>query len=109
MRKRNGAAPGPNGIPYLVYKKIPFLQHHLIQILQEMWPNFELPQSRCGITGLIYKSGSNEEVSNYRPVTMTDTDGKILLSILASRSLLYKKENGYYDLAVQKGFTNDMA
>ena len=108
-RERNAAAPGPNGIPYLLYKKIPFLQHHLIQILQEMWPNFELPQSRCGITGLIYKSGSNEEVSNYRPVTMTNTDGKILLSILASRSLSYMKGNGYYDLAVQKGFINDMA
>ena len=109
MKKRNGAAPGPNGIPYLVYKKIPFLQRHLIQILQEMWPNFELPQSKCGITGLIYKTGAVEEVSNYRPVTMTNTDGKILLSVLASRALSYMKGNGYYDLAIQKGFINDMA
>ena len=108
-RKRNAAAPGPNGIPYLVYKKIPFLRYHLSLILQEMWPNFELPYSRYGVTGLIYKSGPSDEVSNYRPVTMTNTDGKILLSILASRSLSYMKVNGYYDLGIQKGFINDMA
>ena len=108
-RKRNAAAPGPNGIPYLVYKKIPFLKHHLSIILQEMWPNFELPDSRYGVTGLIYKSGPTDEVLNYRPVTMTNTDGKILLSILASRSLSYMKANGYYDLGIQKGFINDMA
>ena len=108
-RKRNGAAPGPNGIPYLVYKKLPILQYHLSLILQEMWPNFEMPQSRYGITGLIHKSGSTDIVSNYRPVTMTNTDGKILLSILAARSLSYMKSNGYFDLSVQKGFINDMA
>ena len=108
-RKRNAAAPGPNGIPYLVYKKIPFLRYHLSIIFQEMWPNFELPDSRYGITGLIFKSGPNDEVSNYRPVTMTNTDGKILLSILATRSLSYMKVNGYYDLGIQKGFINDMA
>ena len=108
-RKRNAAAPGPNGIPYLVYKKIPFLRDHLSIILQEMWPNFELPNSRYGITGLIYKSGPNDEVSNYRPVTMTNTDGKILLSVLATRSLSYMKLNGYYDLGIQKGFISDMA
>ena len=108
-RKRNSAAPGPNGIPYLVYKKIPFLKHHLSIILQEMWPNFELPDSRFGVTGLIYKNGPSDQVSNYRPVTMTNTDGKILLSVLASRSLSYMKVNGYYDLGIQKGFINDMA
>ena len=42
-------------------------------------------------------------------MTMTNTDGKILLSILASRSLSYMKSNGYYDLGIQKGFINDMA
>ena len=74
-----------------------------------MWPNFELSQSRYGITALIHKSGSNEEVSNFCPVTMTNTDGKILLSVLASRSLSYMKANAYYDLAIQKGFISDMA
>ena len=106
--KRNGSAPGPNGIPYLVYKKVPFLLCHLSLILQEVWPNFHLPQSRFGVTGLIHKNGSDEEVSNYHPVTMTNTDGKILLSISASRSLSYMKSNGYYDLGIQKGFINDM-
>ena len=108
-RKRNGAAPGPNGIPYLVYKKVPCLLHHLSLILREMWPNFEMPQSRFGITGLIYKTGPTDIVSNYRPITMTNTNGKILLSILATRSLSYMKSNGYFDLGVQKGFINDMA
>ena len=92
-----------------MYKKVPFLLCHLSLILPEMWPSFDLPQSRFGVTGLIHKDGSGEEVSNYRPVTITNTDGKILLSILASRSLSYMKSNGYYDLGIQKGFINDMA
>ena len=62
--KRNGSAPGPNGIPYLVYKKVPFLLRHLSLILQEMWPSFDLPQSKFGVTGLIHKNGSGEEISN---------------------------------------------
>ena len=62
----NGSAPGTNGIPYLVYKKVPFLLCHLGLILQEMWPSFDIPQSRFGVTGLIHKNGSDEEASNYR-------------------------------------------
>ena len=108
-RKRNGATPGPNGIPYLVYKKLPFLFDHLTSILQEMWPNFDIPQSKYGVTGLAYKGGPCNNVSSYRPITMTNTDGKILLSVLASRALSYMKTNGYYDIGVQKGFINDMA
>ena len=68
--ERNGSAPGLNGIPYLVYKKVPFLLCHLSLILQEMWPSFDLPQSRFGATGFIHKNGSDEEVSNYCPVTV---------------------------------------
>ena len=108
-RKRNGAAPGPNVFPYLTYKEILFLQHHLHLILQEKWSNFDLPLSRHGITGLIYKNGSNDEVSNYRPVTMTNIDGKIFFSVLATRSLSYMKNNGYYDLSIEKDFISDMA
>ena len=73
-----------------------------------MWPNFDFPGSRQEITGLIYKNGSNDEVSNYRPVTTTNTDGKISLSVLATRSLSYMKNNGYYDFSIQKGFISDM-
>ena len=74
-----------------------------------MWPNFDLPGSTHGIIGLIYKNGSNDEVSHYRPVTMTNTDGKIFLSVRATRSLSYMKKNGYYDLSIQKGFISNMA
>ena len=108
-KKRNGAAPGPNGIPYLVYKKVPVLLHHLTLILQEMWPNYGLPQSGCGVTNLIYKTGPVDDVSSYRPITMTNTDGKILLSILAARALSYMKNNNYFDISIQKGFISDMA
>ena len=61
------------------------------------------------ISALIYKSGQADLVSNYRPVTMTNTDGKILLSVIASRSLFYMRNNGYYDISVQKGFVEELA
>ena len=108
-KKRNGAAPGPNGLPYLVYKKVPVLLHHLTLILQEMWPNYGVPQFGCGVTSLIYKNGPTDDVSSYRPITVTNTDGKILLSILATRALSYMKNNSYFDISIQKGFINSMA
>ena len=108
-KKRNGAAPGPNGVPYLVYKKVPVLRHHLTLILQEMWPNYGIPQSGCGVTSLIYKNGPTDDVSSYRPITVTNTGGKILLSILATRALSYMKNNSYFDISIQKGFISDMA
>ena len=53
--KRNGAAPGPNGIPYLVYKRVPVLFSHLVAIFKEMWPSCKIPDSKFGITVLLYK------------------------------------------------------
>ena len=50
-----------------------------------------------------------EDVSSFRPIAVTNTDGKILLSILATRALSYMKKNNYFDISIQKGFINDMA
>ena len=40
---------------------------------------------------------------------MTNTDGKILLSAIAWRSLFYMRNNGYYDISVQKCFVEELA
>ena len=109
QRKRNSASPGPNGIPYLIYKKCPLLLRLLTEIFQEMWPSFKCPLSKYGIARLIHKGGLLNEASNFRPVTMTNTDGKILLSIIASRALNYMKCNNYHDLSILKGFIENMA
>ena len=74
-----------------------------------MWPTFKCPLSKYGIARLIHKGGPLNEASNFRPVIMTNTDGKILLSIIASRALNYMKCNNYYDLSIQKGFIENMA
>ena len=108
-RKRNGAAPGPNGLSYLVYKRLPVIFNHLMVIYKEMWPSFSLPNSKFGITVLISKNELGNEVSDFRPITMTNTNGKILLSLLAKRALTYMKKNNYFDASIQKGYINEVA
>ena len=45
-RARNGSAPGPNGIPYTVWKCGPSLQHRLYTIVRKVW-QAEIPTSWC--------------------------------------------------------------
>lgn len=108
-KKRNRAAPGPNGLPYTIYKKLPIVLEHFHIIILHAWPNFPTTDWKVGRTALIHKSGSTDDPQNFRPITMTNTDGKILLSVIAKRALEYMKGNKYYNISVQKGFINDMA
>ena len=74
-----------------------------------MWPECKIPDLKFGITILLFKSGTGDEVSDFRPITMTNTNGKILLSLLARRALVYMKKNNYFNASVQKGYINEVA
>ena len=45
MKVRSAAAPGPNGVPYKVYKKCEKLRKYLWRLLKVVWRKGEVPAS----------------------------------------------------------------
>uniref|UniRef100_A0A803SRX2 Reverse transcriptase domain-containing protein n=1 Tax=Anolis carolinensis TaxID=28377 RepID=A0A803SRX2_ANOCA len=91
----NNKSPGPDGYTAVLYKT---LQEELIPVLRRIMNkalmNEELPESwKQGEIILIQKENTNpEEIKNYRPITLLNTDYKIFASILANRFKGFLKE-----------------
>ena len=76
--KRNAAAPGPNGIPYTVYKKCPSILKKLHEIFLRIWKDGDIPDNwGVGFISLISKSEVCDDPEEFRPIAVTNTSGKI--------------------------------
>lgn len=81
-------SPGPDGITSNFYKHFwEDLKHLLFQAINECINQKELMQTmKQGIIKLIPKPGKNKKIlSNLRPITLLNTDYKILTTVLAAR------------------------
>jgi len=82
-----GRAPGPDGLPNEFYKKfskclVKKLRHVMNYYQTEGDPSGQLSD---GTVVLIYKKGRTDSLANYRPITLLNSDFKILSKILADR------------------------
>ena len=82
-------APGPDGIPAIFYRK---LADHVAPALTHMFNNMlkgdRLPaEFKSGITTLLMKKGDPSDPANRRPITLLNTDYKILSRALTNRLL----------------------
>lgn len=80
-----GKSPGTDGLTNEFYKKFKAL---LVPVLlMRFFNNKELSETmKMVMIKLIYnKKGSTENLKNFRPVTMVNTDYKILAKVLANR------------------------
>ena len=103
--RRNKSSPGPNGVPYVVYKRCPRITHIVFQILSSLWDRKIVPlQWRFGESVLIPKTEDLSDPSKFRNITKTNTSGKLNMGILADKMLDYMVSNKYIDKSVQKGF-----
>lgn len=101
-RKSGGSSPGPDGIPYEFYKTFwTLFGPELRDVFHETFlvahsnptssafdplPSPALASShRTGIILPFYKKGDATLMSNYRPITLTNSDCKLLSSALVSR------------------------
>ena len=103
-RARAASAPGPNGIPYRVYKNCPKLQHRLFQIIRVVWRKGRM--AKCWLTSegiFAPKEENSSEIGQFRTISLLNVEGKIFLSILAKRLTNFLLRNGYIDTSVQKG------
>ncbi|MGL6064844.1 MAG: RNA-directed DNA polymerase, partial [Fusobacteriaceae bacterium] len=88
MQLNNGKSPGRDGIPNEFYKHF---KEVLAPILKEVYDEvFKREETSnfmgIGVIKLIYKKrGDKNDLKNYRPITMLNTDFKMLSKILANR------------------------
>ncbi len=84
---RNGKSPGSDGIGiewYKVYKK------EVVPILVEVYKGMERTgevEHRMveGVITLVFKKGNKLDLENYRPISLLNSDYKILTKVLANR------------------------
>jgi len=80
----NNKSPGLDGLTTELYKKVPQLVKPLYKAWNESWKRKQLPLStRIAVISCLYKKGDHNLISNYRPISLCNTDYKIIAKTLA--------------------------
>ena len=109
-RKQNGAVPGLNGLPYLPFKQSAALQTFIHQLAQKVWKTRNVPTDWAeAFIALLSKSQNLASVSEFRPIAVTSTIGKIFFSVTSERLQSFMTSNDYISRTVQKGFLTGVA
>ncbi|XP_078679452.1 uncharacterized protein LOC144915086 [Branchiostoma floridae x Branchiostoma belcheri] len=102
-KARAASAPGPNGVPYKVYKKCEKLKRVLWRLLKVVWRKDVVPLSWNKADGVyIPKEENSSTIGQFRPISLLNVEGKIMLGVLASRVTSFLLENGLVNTSVQK-------
>ncbi|MEW8547309.1 MAG: reverse transcriptase family protein, partial [Candidatus Thiodiazotropha sp.] len=82
-----GKSPGSDGLTAAFYKEMwNDIKHLYFEMIKETIAVGELPDTaRRAIISLIHKKGDSEQLSNYRPISLTNYDYKILAFTLSKR------------------------
>jgi hypothetical protein len=78
-------SPGLDGIPVEFYKHFWVgIVDILIDSFKESFDNISISESqRCGVLSLIYKNGDKSDLKKYRPISLTNTDYRIIVFTLS--------------------------
>ena len=110
LSRRNSSAPGPNGIPNTVWKRCQCLHQPLYSIIRRVWSSTNIPASwQCATIRLFHKSGSTNDPSNFRPIALSNCEGKVFFSLVSKAVLRHMLRNSFFDKRLQKGFLPDVA
>ena len=102
-RARSASAPGPNGVPYKLYKNAPDVLRYLWRLMRIVWQKGIIPKAWRRAGGvLIPKEKDAADISQFRPISLLNVEGKIFFSVLAQRLSIYLEKNKYVDTSVQK-------
>ena len=84
---KDNKSPGCDGLPVEFYRKFWFcLKEKYMMVLQECYEIEVLPNStRTSVLAAIFKSNNNQLLDNYRPLSLSNTDYKIVAFVFAER------------------------
>ena len=84
---KNNKSPGLDGLPYEFYKAVwPVIGHKMRDIFQcQLNRNSLVTSNKMGVTRLVSKVSGIPEVSELRPITLLNSDYKILSKLLVKR------------------------
>ena len=79
--------PGLDGLPVEFYQRLwPAIGPFLVEVYQEAFTGGKLSNSQCkAVIALIPKTTDRLSLKNYRPISLTNCDYKILAFVLAQR------------------------
>ncbi len=100
---KNGKSPGCDGLTTEFYKKYwPDIKELYMDMINETYNLGELPYTlRKAILALLFKKGDSTLLKNYRPISLTNYDYKILCFALANRlqkvlkDIIHEDQTGY--------------
>ena len=103
-KTRNKSAPGPNGVPYLVYKRCPGLARLLWGYIKGLWKRNSISRAWRQAEGVfIPKEDGAREVGKFRTISLLNVEGKLFFALKARRLLTFALANNYIDTSIQKG------
>ena len=84
---KDNRAPGLDGISVEFYKAFwHIFGELLVESFNEAYDVGSLSESqKCAVISLIFKKGNKHDIGNYRPISLTNVDYKILAFVLANR------------------------
>ena len=86
-KMKHNKSPGLDGITTEFYQAFwPLLGNFLVDVYNECYEEGILPDSqRQAVLSLIFKKGNVDDIANYRPISLTNVDYRILAFTLAQR------------------------
>ena len=108
-KKRNKSKPGPNKIPYKVYKKCPKLASYLYSIFRSFLSNkmCKVPLSWRISDGIFIakkEKPDGNNINHYRQIALMNVEGKLWWSLVSHRFYEHLvTQNKFIDTRVQKG------
>ena len=96
--------------PTLCGKRCQCLHRPLYSIIRRVWSSANIPASwQCATIRLFHKSGSTNDPSNFRPIALSNCEGKVFFSLVSKAVLRHMLRNLFFDKRLQKGFLPDVA
>ncbi len=101
---RTASAPGPNGVPYRLYKNTPGVLKVLWKLMKVTWEKSIILKAWRRAGGiLISKEKNSSTIHQFRQISLLNVEGKIFFSVVAQRHSAFLKKNNYtFDTSVQK-------
>ena len=103
--KKATSAPGPDGLMYGIFRKLPATHRFLAKLFSKLLVTGDPPRSwsKSEVT-LIHKAGDTDKPENFRMISLTSCVGKLFHQILSDRIANYFLRNKLIDPETQKAF-----